>query len=375
MKLAIISHTEHYKKADGTIVGWGPTINEINHLLEVFDTIYHVAMLHETEAPLSALPYTSDRIKFVSLKPLGGRTLQDKFSLLKQAPEVIRVVKTTLKEVDYFQFRAPTGIGVYVIPYISLFVKKTGWFKYAGNWNQKNPPLGYRLQRGMLKIQSRKVTINGTWKNQPNHCITFENPCLKTSDVTEGIQIQETWQKPKALSFCYVGRLEDEKGVRRIIKAFTNLSTIYKEQVSEVHLVGDGQDMEAYKGLAQDIGVRITFHGFLSRNQVFKIFKQSDVFVMPTTASEGFPKVIAEAANFGCIPIVSNISSIGQYIKNNENGILLETVTENHLKNAIENILEWDNVTFKKVMTQNRLFVKDFTYEHYNFKVKKLLGL
>ena len=37
MKLAIISHTEHYKLPDGSIVGWSPTVNEINHVLEIFD--------------------------------------------------------------------------------------------------------------------------------------------------------------------------------------------------------------------------------------------------------------------------------------------------------------------------------------------------
>ena len=44
MKLAIISHTEHYKTKAGTIVGWSPTVNEVNHLLEIFDEIYHVAI-------------------------------------------------------------------------------------------------------------------------------------------------------------------------------------------------------------------------------------------------------------------------------------------------------------------------------------------
>src|SRR5690606_41847313 len=62
--------------------------------------------------------------------------------------------------------------------YLTLFCHKKGWYKYAGNWNQKKPPLGYALQRWMLKHQKRKVTINGSWPKQPKHCITFENPCL-----------------------------------------------------------------------------------------------------------------------------------------------------------------------------------------------------
>ena len=48
MKLAIISHTEHYPNQDGDIVGWGPTITEINHLLDRFEEIYHVAFFLAT---------------------------------------------------------------------------------------------------------------------------------------------------------------------------------------------------------------------------------------------------------------------------------------------------------------------------------------
>ncbi|RMH12405.1 MAG: capsular biosynthesis protein, partial [Gammaproteobacteria bacterium] len=53
MKLAIISHTEHYLR-NGQIVGWGPTITEINHLTEIFEEIWHVAVFKEEPAPPSA---------------------------------------------------------------------------------------------------------------------------------------------------------------------------------------------------------------------------------------------------------------------------------------------------------------------------------
>jgi hypothetical protein len=71
MKLAIISHTEHYKTQEGVIVGWSPTVNEINHLLHVFDEIYHVAMLKEGAPPPSVMAYSSNKIKFIPLPALG----------------------------------------------------------------------------------------------------------------------------------------------------------------------------------------------------------------------------------------------------------------------------------------------------------------
>ncbi|WP_179018617.1 glycosyltransferase [Winogradskyella forsetii] len=375
MKLAIISHTEHYKTADGTLVGWGPTVTEINHLLEVFDTIYHVSMFHESEAPASALPYISDRIVFVPLPVLGGHSVADKFKLLWKSPKVLRIVNDTLKKVDWFQFRGPTGIGVYVIPYLTLCKKKPGWFKYAGNWNQKKPPLGYRLQRSMLKYQSRKVTINGQWNNQPKQCISFENPCLTDEDLREGIQLCKKKSIDGPLTYCFVGRLEKPKGVERIILAMTDLPVEEKFLIAEVHLVGNGADFNYFESLAKDSGVNFVFHGSLSREQVFKIYKASEVFLMPTTASEGFPKVIAEAMNFGCLPIVSPISSIGQYVNHMETGLCLNEVTSEELKSAIMELNKMKTNQFLKILMNQRAIVAKFSFRNYNERIKSEITL
>ena len=189
MKLAIISHTEHYKTEEGTIVGWGPTISEINDLASSFSKIYHVAFFYEGTPPPSALPYTAQNVTFVPLVPSGGKSWWSKLSILWTMPKTICTVSKTLKKVDCFQLRTPTGIGVYLIPWLTLFTKKKGWYKYAGNWNQKKPPLGYALQRTFLKNQSRVVTINGRWPNQPTHCLTFENPCLTNADRAIGMEV------------------------------------------------------------------------------------------------------------------------------------------------------------------------------------------
>ncbi|HLV40395.1 glycosyltransferase [Xanthomarina sp.] len=373
MKLTIISHTEHYKLADGTIVGWGPTITEINHLAEVFDEIYHIAMFHDCEAPKSSLPYSTARIKFIPLKPTGGQGVKEKLKVLFSAPSVIRTVNQVLAKTDCFQLRAPTGIGVFLIPYLTLFSKKKGWFKYAGNWKQHPAPLGYAAQRYMLKRQSRPVTINGAWENQEAHCLSFENPCLVDSDIKEGFIVRTKKEKGELINFCYVGRLEKQKGVERIIKAFGQLNEEVLEMVGKVHLVGDGHDIDYFKGLSLKTGVDFVFHGFLPTSDVFKIYKQSHFFLMPTTASEGFPKVLAEAMNFGCIPMVSAISSIGQYVKDKRNGFLIQSVTEEETRSTIITGLGLTNEEYKIMLSNQSELVKRFTYGYYVNRIKGLM--
>ena len=370
MKLAIISHTEHYTTDDGTLVGWGPTVNEINHLLEVFDTIVHVAMHHDGEPPRSTMAYASNRITFVPIPTVGGRNITDKINILWNAPRIVRTVSKVLKQVDYFQLRTPTGIGVFLIPFLTFFVKKKGWFKYAGNWNQKQPPLGYGLQRWLLKHQSRKVTINGHWDHQPKHCITFENPCLTLEDIQEGATCIKHKRFEGSLSFCFVGRLEQEKGVECIIKAFALFSENEKAKISKVHLVGEGKDSDRFKTMGKATDIPFVFHGSLSRSEVFEIYKQSHAFLLPTTASEGFPKVIAEAMAFGCIPVVSKVSSIGQYIKHQEQGLLLEVVTPEALAVQLRSLFVLDTESYHKMIPLQRKVVQQFTFAYYNKRIK-----
>ena len=372
MKLLIISHTEHYKSTSGEVVGWGPTITEINHLTEIFDEIYHCAPLYEDPAPNSSLPYLSDRIKFVPLKPFGGESLRQKLTVLTTAPYNLNIIKETLKKVDIFQFRAPTGMGVYVIPWLMYFSGKKGWFKYAGNWNQKKPPLGYAFQRFILtKQNSKAVTINGSWPKQPKHCLTFENPCLDERELKRGQEIIKNKDYTGKLNFCFAGRLESAKGVGRILNVFKNIAN--NKRIGKIHFIGDGPEKGKFIELSKDINLNIIFHGFLARNKVADIFAECHVFLLPSTASEGFPKVIAEAANYGCVPVVSNVSSIGQYVKDGKNGYIVDVngKIEHELKNKL--LCLFGNNELKDMAFEASKFSKLFTFEHYNYRIKNVI--
>lgn len=367
MKLAIISHTEHYKRSDGTIVGWGPTISELNHLAQDFEELYHIAFLHPGTPPPSSLHYTASNIIFIPLKPVGGKGLGNKLKIVLNIPQILATVKKTLRQVDVFQLRTPTGIGVFLIPYLSLFTKKKGWYKYAGNWNQNNPPLGYALQRWMLKKQKRKVTINGQWPRQPAHCITFENPCLTEKEREEGLQITKAKSFAPPFTFCFVGRLEDAKGVQRIIDAFGRLDGL--EQVKAIHFIGNGEKMESYEIQCERLGLPAVFHGFLDRGEVFKVYKKAHFLLLPSTASEGFPKVIAEGMNFGCIPIVSTVSSIGQYI-HQDNGFVVEPCTDAVLAQILATMGSAATDVLKNKALAASQTAKDFTFGHYRHRIK-----
>lgn len=366
MHLLIISHTEHYR-SNGHYVGWGSTVRELDHLAAHFGRVTHVACLYEEEpAPPSAVAYQNKNVRFVPIPGYGGSGWRAKARIFTVAPRIIATVLRELPHADVFQFRAPTAMGLYLIPLLSWLVTKKGWYKYAGNWAQEDPPLAYWLQRFLLKhLNRRKVTVNGRWPAQQSHIYTFENPCLEKADRNLGQKVLAQKNYAAPLTACFVGRLDEAKGVGRILEAAPQL---YAKGVRRVHMVGDGPLRAYYAERASASSIEFVFHGFLNRPAVFTLLEKSQLFLLPSN-SEGFPKVIAEAANFGCVPLVSDVSSIGQYV-NNSNGYLWR-LEEGGFNDFITKLPPLQYEVLKNKAIKAYHLVRNFTFSHYCQRLEK----
>jgi hypothetical protein len=73
--------------------------------------------------------------------------------------------------------------------------------------------------------------------------------------------------------------------------------------------------------------------------------------------------------NFGCIPIVSDISCISQYITDNKNGYLLNPNTIEVLEFKIFEALNLNNEVFNEWINYNYLLAEKFTYTYYNKRI------
>lgn len=361
MKLAIISHTPHYVK-ENHVVGWGSTVREINYLSKIFDEIYHIAPLHKGTSPGSSLRYTSDKINFIALKPYGGEKFTDKISVFTTAIYNLRKIRSILNKVDWVQFRAPTAMGLYVLPYISMRRKPRRWVKYAGNWKMYNPPLSYSIQKWWLEnnLQKSKVTINGQWEGQKQHVLNFQNPCMDNDEYrrAEAIGLKKNYEG--RLTICFAGTLTKNKGVDMILEALTKITS--GEMISEVIFAGDGSERKKYEDIADGIKVKTVFMGFLDRKNIEDVYERSHIIVLPSE-SEGFPKVIAEAAAFGCVPIVSDVSSISSYF-NDMNGFLLKKINSDEIAGKIDLALS-DRVSLKEKSLLCIRVAGLFTFEKY----------
>jgi len=374
MKLLIISHTPHYLKED-KVVGWGSTIMEIDQLASLFSEVVHLAPVHDGEAPQSSLPYQNPKVRLALVKPAGGERWLEKVSYLWRIPRWVSVIKKEIKIADAVHIRCPAGISLVGLLVHSLFGKgKPCWVKYAGNWRpQTKDSLSYKLQRVLLKrnIHRGVVTVNGQWEGQPNHVVSFVNPSFSKSDWIMAQTSIKDKKLTTPLELLFVGRVEEEKGVGRLIQIASVLNQLGID--FHVNVIGDGPKRSDYEKQVSEKGIAdcLSFIGWKSRFELALYYKDAHFILLPSTASEGWPKVLSEAMAYGVVPLASTVSSIPYFIKQANSGKVIQA---DDFQAYVTEIIDYlgHPKNWKQESQNAAIMAEKFTYENYLIAVKDL---
>jgi glycosyltransferase involved in cell wall biosynthesis len=373
MKLLIISNMSHYLH-HGQIVGWGPTVEEINHLSRLFRETRHIACLHAGPAPLSALPYASPGIHLIPVAPAGGKTWPDKFGILLQTPQYLKKIIEGLLWADMVHLRCPANICLLGIILLAVRTRPNRrWVKFAGNWRPGGPePWSSTFQRWWLEkgLHQGLVTINGRWPNQPKHIFSFLNPCLTEKEAKEGRNIGEGKELKRPVNFLFVGRIEAAKGVGRLLQVAEELKKRGLRFV--LHLVGDGPERPTYERWCREHGLDswVSFRGWLPRPALADYYARAHFLLLPS-ASEGWPKVLSEAMAYGVVPLAGAVSSIPQVLADTGAGVALPPFDLSGFINEalalVENPGRWKRASLAGIGS-----APSFTYSHYLNELRRV---
>lgn len=373
MRLLIISHTPHYQM-DGLYYGWGSTIKEIDQLATLFEEVVHLAPLHSLPVPASSLTYTNPKIQFLPVKPAGGESFLNKLTIVREIPNWLRLIKRKIQQADIIHIRCPAAIGLVALISVWIWGKgKPCWVKYAGNWQpDQKEPFSYKLQRFLLvrNIHKGIVSVNGSWPNQKEHIISFFNPSYSTEEYLLFKRIAEDKQLSKPIQLLFVGRIEYSKGVGRVIKILSDFREV--EQDFFLYFIGDGIEKPYFESLAKNEGLNqyVKFIGWKNKNEINDYYKKAHFILLPSTASEGWPKVLSEAMAFGVIPLASTVSSIPQLIDKFKSGHAISAEDPNAYIAALLHYLK--NPHIWKIDSLNCVQAANyFTYENYLDAIKK----
>ena len=131
-------------------------------------------------------------------------------------------------------------------------------------------------------------------------------------------RVGDPGEKQKELLF--VGRLSHaHKRPDYLLRIWGRLEERFPDW--RLRLVGSGEDESALKALANQLGLtRVTFEGF---QDPAPYYRDAAIFCM-TSAHEGFPMVLGEAAGYGCVPVVfESFDAVRDLVVDNENGLLV----------------------------------------------------
>lgn len=364
--LLIISDTPMWQTTDGVKV-FEPTLREVEWLAEMFDRITWIGYGHENAPQNFARSTFQPNINFIVLPyAVGGSSWLQKLKIIPFIPMMMVTILRQIRENSNIHTRGPSVPALLSILASYLDRSRTYWHKYAGNWKQDPAPWAYALQRFLLRHNPHKVSVNGTWPGEPPTIINLENPCLTNQEFVAGRESAAQKSNTGFLNLCFVGALKPAKGIHYFIQSLSLLT--HKHKIGQVYIAGDGPDRLTLQQEASSLPITVSFLGNIKRGEINNVYRNSHIIVLPS-ATEGFPKVIAEAAAFGCIPIVSDVSSISQYVKNGINGLLLENTKPKTIAKALDQLLYNDEI--RKSMAIKLVDLAElFTYDRYCMRVR-----
>jgi glycosyltransferase involved in cell wall biosynthesis len=371
-RLLIVSDTAMSVTGDGEIA-FEPVIREIENFQHLFSRIDWIGFRYPGASMYNnARPIEGGKVRMVMLPATGGDTLVAKLGTVLLFPYSFIVVVYYILKHRYIHTRNPSIPGVVAVWFSVFAFRKKFWHKWAGDWNSKTHPVSYRIQRALLRIPRRAtVSVNGVWANEPPNIISMENPCFTETELETNNRIASGKKFEEGLRIGFVGGLVKAKGIMEFISALEKLDL---RSVQTVEIMGDGPLRAEAEQKAAQLSDKIVFRGFLSRKALNEIYAGLHIVCLPS-ASEGFPKVIAEAMSFGCVPVVTDISCIGQYIKEGETGFLMPGNTAGDIEAKLNKTLSTSPGTLKNISLRAIELSRLFTYEKYNERIKGIFKI
>jgi len=370
--LLVVSDTAMYRDGEQLLV-FDPVLRELKVIEDMFDSIIWLGAktLHKKK---SLKPVDSNKIQ-AEVMPCVSRSgiINVLFVLLAYPVFFIRILKH-LKDATHVHTRGPSHPALVMILLSLLDNKRIYAHKYAGEWTEKNIPFTYRLQRSLLKRVRKpnvKVVISGKNEEESVNVHDMENPCIYMHEIDAMNEAGAKKDFTGALRLLFVGNLMPSKGIIPLMQALQ--SEMLNKRYAEIYIVGGGKLLEEVKTRAKSItGIKVIITGDLSREELNQLYASAHLLILPSV-SESFPKVVAEAAAYGCIPVTTALSAITKQITDGGNGFLMTNTSAEDILHILNRVA--DNNSLKEVSMEAITMSRLFTYERFKQRMARVYNI
>lgn len=153
-------------------------------------------------------------------------------------------------------------------------------------------------------------------------------------------------QSSGEFTVLYVGRIDERKGIRTLVKAIAALES---SAALDVRLVIDGRASEADSAMLQEwtraegVTDRVTVQ-CSERSRLPDVYRGASVCVFPSEWEEPFGLVPLEAMAAGTPVVASGVGGSGEFLMHNDNAVLFEPGNADSLAEAITTVLSDDDL-------------------------------
>lgn len=369
MKVAVISSSPFVKQS-GAFHAYSPYVKELKVWAKHADEMAFCCPIWEDDKGLLIAP-----IDFpFAMYPIKEFNIKNPLNFIKaflfSFGNFIQLFKIMLWA-DHIHLRCPGNVGLMGCWVQMFFPSKLKTAKYAGNWDPKsNQPRTYKWQQKILSntffTRNIKVLVYGNWPESSANIYPFFTATYSEADK---ILVQ-----PRSLAtqieMIFVGTLSKGKRPLYAIELAQKLHAKYPN--FRFSLYGHGREKESLQAYIDEYQLSnfIMLKGNFSQQEMKAVYQSAHFMILPSE-SEGWPKVVAEAMFWACVPVATRVSCVPDMLEQGSRGILLDMNMMSDFEQISQMIEDQThyNQTAIKAMDWSRLY----TLDKFEFEIQKML--
>ncbi len=395
MRFAIFTHVLHSKQA-GEYFAYPPYVREMNIWLRQVDEVEVIGTRRKGDEGTvvreeQGIAYEHSNLTFTVVPSFNLLSISAAVKAILKIPNIAFKIMGAMRRADQLHLRCPGNVGLLACICQIFFPNKPKTAKYAGNWDpEAKQPWSYNLQKWILTntflTRNMTVLVYGNWPNQTKNILPFFTASFCDSDKEV---VEKDFNRP--IKFLFVGNLVPGK---QPLLALQLVEALREKNIeAKFHVYGEGELEGALKEKAKN-KTYIQLHG----NQPLEVLKQAykeSHFLILASKSEGWPKAVAEAMFFGCIPIATAVSCVpwmlaaapeggAKNVTITKRGILIPDLGKGEkvkvdgqdlLGKTVDGIIELtnDQEEMKRMSMEAQTWSQEYTLERFEEEIKKLL--
>jgi glycosyltransferase involved in cell wall biosynthesis len=230
----------------------------------------------------------------------------------------------------------------------------------VGDYEALLPHLGYR---GIKKWLFARYVAFEEWalRYMTARALTFANgAALRIKHERGGVRVRETRTTTLSLAdlstrtdtcqgsrirLLCVSRIDPRKGLRSLPPAISELVKAGFDVTLDIvgptiGLIGESERAAILaEGRRCGVADRIALRGSLALDQLMPLYREFDLFVLPTRPGEGIPRVLMEAMAGGLPVVTTDVAGIASLITDGENGLLVPEGSTPAIATALQKLI------------------------------------